>query len=86
MGGTLNTRGRRILGVFEVEQAPFGWKHPRACSWRDFQGSFLEEEEHLRKKKIMEEKKGASILNLFYLFPFPVFFLLMVVFTFPLMF
>ena len=26
----------RILGVFEGEQAPFGWKHPRACSWRDF--------------------------------------------------
>ena len=23
-------------GVFEGEQAPFGWKHPRACSWRDF--------------------------------------------------
>ena len=35
LGGTLNTRGRRILGVFEGEQAPFGWKHPRACSWRD---------------------------------------------------
>ena len=28
--------GERILGVFEGEQAPFGWKHPRACSWRDF--------------------------------------------------
>ena len=26
----------RILGVFEGEQAPFGWEHPRACSWRDF--------------------------------------------------
>ena len=26
----------KILGVFEGEQAPFGWKHPRACSWRDF--------------------------------------------------
>ena len=26
----------RILGVFEGEQAPFGWKHPRACSWRNF--------------------------------------------------
>ena len=35
LGGTLNTRGRRILGVFEGEQALFGWKHPRACSWRD---------------------------------------------------
>ena len=26
----------RILGIFEREQAPFGWKHPKACSWRDF--------------------------------------------------
>ena len=26
----------RILGVFEGEQAPFGWKDPRACSWRFF--------------------------------------------------
>ena len=26
----------RILGVFEGKQAPFGWKHPRACSWTDF--------------------------------------------------
>ena len=26
----------RIFGFFEGEQAPFGWKHPRACSWRDF--------------------------------------------------
>ena len=25
-----------ILGVFEGEQAPFGWKHPSACSLRDF--------------------------------------------------
>ena len=25
-------KGERILGVFEGEQAPFGWKHPRACS------------------------------------------------------
>ena len=25
-----------ILGVFEGEQAPFRWKHPRDCSWRDF--------------------------------------------------
>ena len=24
------------LGVFEGEQAPFGWKGPRASSWRDF--------------------------------------------------
>ena len=46
----------------------------------------LEEEEHLRKNKIMEEKKGASTQNLFSLFPFPFFFLFMVVFTFPLMF
>ena len=68
---------RRDVGTY-----PFGWKHPRACSWRDFQGSFLEEEEYLRKKKIMEEKKGASTPNLFSLFPFPFFFLLMVVFTF----
>ena len=29
-------RGRRILGIFKGEQAPFGWKHPRACSWSDF--------------------------------------------------
>ena len=86
MGVTLNTRGRRILGIFGGEQAPFGWKNPRDCSWRDFYGSFLEEEKHLRKKKIMEEKKGASMPNLFSLFPFLVFFLLMVVFTFPLMF
>ena len=28
------TKGERILGVFEGEQAPFGWKHPRACSRR----------------------------------------------------
>ena len=34
----------------------------------------------------MEEKNGASTLNLFPLFPFPFFFLLMVVFTFQLMF
>ena len=34
---TLETKkGGRILGVFEGEQAPFGWKHPRVCSWRDF--------------------------------------------------
>ena len=33
---TRGTIGERILGVFEGEQAPFGWKHPRACSWRDF--------------------------------------------------
>ena len=46
-------------------------------------GHFLE---HLRKKKIMEEKKGASTPNLFSLFPFLFFFLLMVVFTLPLMF
>ena len=26
----------QILGVFEGEQAPFGWKDPRACSWRFF--------------------------------------------------
>ena len=30
------TIGEWILGLFEGEQAPFGWKHPRACSWRDF--------------------------------------------------
>ena len=40
----------------------------------------------MRKKKIMEKKKGASMPNLFSFFPFPVFFLLMVVFTFPFMF
>ena len=34
----------------------------------------------------MGEKKGASTPILFSLFPFPFFFLLMVVFTFPLMF
>ena len=28
--------GTIFLEVFEGEQAPFGWKHPRACSWRDF--------------------------------------------------
>ena len=83
---TKQRRGRRILGLFEGEQAPFGWKHPRACSWRYFEGLFLEEEEHLRKNKIMEKKNGASMPNLFSLFPFPVFFLLMVVITFPLMF
>ena len=33
---TERTSGERILGVFEGEQAPFGWKHPRACSWIDF--------------------------------------------------
>ena len=37
---TLGIEWRRIgndfLDVFEGEQAPFGWKHPRACSWRDF--------------------------------------------------
>ena len=33
---TKRTIGERILGVFEGEQAPFGWKHPRACSWTDF--------------------------------------------------
>ena len=37
---TLGIESRRIwndfLDVFEGEQAPFGWKHPRACSWRDF--------------------------------------------------
>ena len=26
----------RILRFFEGEQAPFGWKHPKACSRRDF--------------------------------------------------
>ena len=25
-----------FFDIFEGEQAPFGWKHPRACSWRDF--------------------------------------------------
>ena len=37
---TLGIERRRIgndfFDVFEGEQAPFGWKHPRACSWRDF--------------------------------------------------
>ena len=46
----------------------------------------MEEEEHLRKNKIMEEKKGASTPNLLSLFSFPFFFLLKVVFSFPLMF
>ena len=43
-------------------------------------GRTLEEEED------NGEEEGALIPNLFSLFPFPFFFLLMVVFTFPLMF
>ena len=43
-------------------------------------GRTLEEEED------NEEEEGALMPNLFSLFPFPFFFLLMVVFTFPLMF
>ena len=44
------------------------------------------EEDGLKKMKIEWETKGASTPNLFSLFPFMFFFLLMVVFTFPLMF
>ena len=51
-----------------------------------FIGFVLRRGRILRKKKIMEEKKGVSTPNLFSLFPFPFFLLLMVVFTFPLMF
>ena len=36
LGRHIEHKGRQILGVLEGEQAPFEWKHPRACSWRDF--------------------------------------------------
>ena len=36
LGIEIGRWGNDFLGVFEGEQAPFGWKHPRACSWRDF--------------------------------------------------
>ena len=47
---------------------------------------YLGEKDNLRKRKMMEEKKKASIPDLFSFFPFSFLFLLMVVFLLPFMF
>ena len=55
-----------------------GWKHPRA--------QILEEEDNLKKKKMIEKNKRASMQDLIPFFPFLFSFLLMVVFHLPFMF
>ena len=68
------TIGNGFLDVFEGEQAPFGWKHLGLVLREISRVRSSKRKEHLRKKKIIEEKKGASMPNLFFLFPFPFFF------------